>query len=60
MDTNEPQRSRAFDDSTVTVAQLVQSVRGNYPISISDKPDDDLGEGETIGDIAIGADCRSV
>jgi hypothetical protein len=48
---------------------MVQSVSDNYPISIndvvieqapSDEPDDDLGDGETIGDIAIGADCRSV
>jgi hypothetical protein len=52
----------------VTVAQMVQSVSDNCPISIndvaieqvaSDEPDDDLGDGETIGDIAIGADCRS-
>jgi len=54
---------------TVTVAQMVQSVRDNCPISIddvvievvtSDEPDDDLGDGSTSGDIVIGADCRSV
>jgi len=53
----------------VTVAQMVQSVSDNCPISIndvvieqvaSDEPDDDLGDGETIGDVAIGADCQSV
>jgi uncharacterized repeat protein (TIGR01451 family) len=53
----------------VTVAQMVQSVSDNCPISIddvvietvaSDEPDDDLGDGETIDDIIIGADCRSV
>src|SRR6266545_4819327 len=54
---------------TVTVAQMVQSVRDNCPISIddvvievatSDEPDDDLGDGNTSDDIVIGADCRSV
>jgi uncharacterized repeat protein (TIGR01451 family) len=54
---------------TVTVAQMVQSVRDNCPISIddvvielvtSDEPDDSIGEGNTIDDIVIGADCRSV
>jgi len=54
---------------TVTVAQMVQSVSDNCPISIddvvielvtSDEPDDALGEGNTSDDIAIGADCRSV
>src|SRR5215470_975759 len=54
---------------TVTVAQMVQSVRDNCPISIddvvielvtSDEPDDALGDGNTSGDIVIGADCRSV
>ncbi|HEY6402189.1 MAG TPA: CARDB domain-containing protein, partial [Blastocatellia bacterium] len=54
---------------TVTVAQMVQSVSDNCPISIgdvvietveSDEPDDDLGDGETVDDIIIGADCRSV
>jgi hypothetical protein len=54
---------------TVTVAQMVQSVRDNCSISIddvviemvtSDESDDDLGDGNTSGDIVIGADCRSV
>jgi uncharacterized repeat protein (TIGR01451 family) len=54
---------------TVTVAQMVQSVRDNCPISIddvvigmvtSDEPDDAIGDGNTINDIVIGADCRSV
>jgi uncharacterized repeat protein (TIGR01451 family) len=54
---------------TVTVAQMVQSVRDNCPISIddvvievvtSDEPDDSQGDGNTSGDIVIGADCRSV
>jgi uncharacterized repeat protein (TIGR01451 family) len=54
---------------TVTVAQMVESVRDNCPISIddvvielvtSDEPDDALGEGNTIDDVVIGADCRSV
>jgi len=54
---------------TVTVAQMVQSVRDNCPISIddvvigmvtSDEPDDAIGDGNTINDIIIGADCRSV
>jgi uncharacterized repeat protein (TIGR01451 family) len=54
---------------TVTVAQMVQSVSDNCPVSIddvviatvmSDEPDDSLGDGETSGDIVIGADCRSV
>jgi hypothetical protein len=54
---------------TVAVAQMVQSVRDNCPISIddvviemvtSDEPDDDLGDGNTSDDIVIGADCRSV
>jgi uncharacterized repeat protein (TIGR01451 family) len=54
---------------TVTVAQMVQSVSDNCPISIddvviemvaSDESDDAIGEGETIDDIVIGADCRSV
>jgi uncharacterized repeat protein (TIGR01451 family) len=54
---------------TVTVAQMVQSVRDNCPISIddvvigmvtSDEPDDSIGDGNTINDIVIGADCRSV
>jgi uncharacterized repeat protein (TIGR01451 family) len=54
---------------TVTVAQMVESVRDNCPISIddvvievvtSDEPDDALGEGNTSDDVVIGADCRSV
>jgi uncharacterized repeat protein (TIGR01451 family) len=54
---------------TVTVAQMVQSVRDNCPISIddvviemvtSDEPDDAIGDGNTINDIVIGDDCRSV
>jgi uncharacterized repeat protein (TIGR01451 family) len=54
---------------TVTVAQMVESVRDNCPISIddvvielvtSDEPDDAIGDGNTINDIVIGADCRSV
>src|SRR5262249_13029546 len=54
---------------TVTVAQMVQSVSDNCPISIddvviervtSDEPGDALGDGNTIDDIVIGADCRSV
>jgi len=54
---------------TVTVAEMVQSVSDNCPISIndvvievvtSDEPEDALGEGNTIDDIVIGADCRSV
>jgi uncharacterized repeat protein (TIGR01451 family) len=54
---------------TVTVAQMVQSVRDNCPISIddvvievvtSDEPDDAQGDGNTSDDIVIGADCRSV
>jgi uncharacterized repeat protein (TIGR01451 family) len=54
---------------TVTVAQMVQKVGDNCPISIddvvievvtSDEPDDTLGDGRTSGDIVIGADCRSV
>jgi uncharacterized repeat protein (TIGR01451 family) len=53
----------------VTVAQMVKSVTDNCPISIddvviemvaSDEPDDALGDGNTINDIVIGADCRSV
>jgi hypothetical protein len=54
---------------TVTVAQMVRSVRDNCPISIgdvvieqvtSDEPDNSLGDGDTSDDIVIGADCRSV
>jgi uncharacterized repeat protein (TIGR01451 family) len=54
---------------TVTVAQMVQSVRDNCPVSIddvvielvtSDEPDEGLGDGNTSDDIVIGADCRSV
>ncbi len=54
---------------TVTVAQMVQSVRDNCPISIddvviemvtSDEPDDAIGDGNTINDIVVGDDCRSV
>ena len=54
---------------TVTVAQMIQSVSDNCPISIndvviemvaSDEPDEGLGDGDTINDIVIGADCRSV
>ncbi|HEU0179039.1 MAG TPA: hypothetical protein VFV58_32645 [Blastocatellia bacterium] len=54
---------------TVTVADMVQSVSDNCPISIddvviekvtSDEADDAIGEGNTIDDIVIGADCRSV
>jgi hypothetical protein len=57
------------ESHTVTVAQMVQSVRDNCPISIddvviemvtSDEPDDALGDGNTSDDIVIGADCRSV
>jgi hypothetical protein len=48
---------------------MVQSVRDNCPISIddvviekvtSDESDDGIGEGNTIDDIVIDADCRSV
>src|SRR5262245_22887249 len=54
---------------TVTVAQMVQSVTANCPISVadvviqkvaSDEPCNALGDGNTIDDIAIGANCRSV
>ncbi|MBO0725324.1 MAG: DUF11 domain-containing protein, partial [Blastocatellia bacterium] len=54
---------------TVTVAEMVQSVSDNCPISIddvvieqvtSDEADDAIGEGNTSDDIVIGADCRSV
>lgn len=53
----------------VTVAQMVLSVTDNCPISIddvviekvtSDEPVNALGDGNTIGDIVIGANCRSV
>ena len=53
----------------MTVAQMVRSVSDNCPISINDvvieqvardEPDEDLGDGETIGDVTIGADCQSV
>ena len=48
---------------------VVQSVSDDYPISINDvvieqapsyEPDDDVGDGETIADITIDADCQSV
>jgi hypothetical protein len=48
---------------------MVQSVRDNCPISIddvviemvtSDEPDDAIGDGNTINDIVVGDDCRSV
>jgi uncharacterized repeat protein (TIGR01451 family) len=54
---------------TVTVAQMVQSVIDNCPISVdavviekvtSDEPGNALGDGNTIDDIVIGANCRSV
>jgi uncharacterized repeat protein (TIGR01451 family) len=54
---------------TVTMAEMVQSVSDNCPISIddvvieqvtSDEADDGAGEGNTSDDIVIGADCRSV
>jgi uncharacterized repeat protein (TIGR01451 family) len=54
---------------TVTVAQMVQSVTDNCPISVdavviekvtSDESGNALGDGNTIDDILIGADCRSV
>jgi hypothetical protein len=54
---------------TVTVAEMVQSVSDNCPISIddvviervtSDEPDNSHGDGNTSDDIVIGADCRSV
>jgi len=54
---------------TVTVAQMVQSVTDNCPISIdqvviekvtSDEPGNGLGDGNTVDDIVIGANCRSV
>jgi hypothetical protein len=54
---------------TVTVAEMVQKVGDNCPISIddvvielvtSDEPGDALGDGNTSDDIVIGADCRSV
>jgi uncharacterized repeat protein (TIGR01451 family) len=54
---------------TVTVAQMVQSVTDNCPISVddvviekvaSDEPGNALGDGNTIDDIVIGANCRSV
>ncbi|MGH9751984.1 MAG: S8 family serine peptidase [Blastocatellia bacterium] len=53
----------------VTVAQMVQSVSDNCPISIddveiekvtSDEPSNGLGDGNTIDDIVIGPNCRSV
>jgi uncharacterized repeat protein (TIGR01451 family) len=54
---------------TVTVAEMVQSVSDNCPVSLndvviervtSDESDDAIGEGNTSDDIVIGADCRSV
>jgi len=54
---------------TVTVAQMVESVSDNCPISVddvviekvtSDEAGNALGDGNTINDIVIGANCRSV
>jgi uncharacterized repeat protein (TIGR01451 family) len=54
---------------TVTVEQMVASVSDNCPISAddvvieqvtSDEPDNALGEGDTVNDIVIAPDCRSV
>ena len=53
---------------TVTVAQMVASVSDNCPLSdqvaiekvTSDEPDNTIGEGNTLNDIVIAADCQSV
>jgi len=55
---------------TVTMSQMVENVSDNCSsLSIgdvviekvtSDEPDNDLGDGNTINDIVIAADCRSV
>ncbi len=54
---------------TVTVAQMVLSVTDNCPISVndvviekvtSDEPGNGQGDGNTLNDIIIGANCRSV
>ena len=54
---------------TVTIAQMVKSVSDNCPISVddvviekvtSDEAANALGDGNTVNDIIIGANCRSV
>ena len=54
---------------TVTVAQMVQSVTDNCPISVndvviekvtSDESSNGSGDGNTVNDIVIGSNCRSV
>jgi uncharacterized repeat protein (TIGR01451 family) len=53
---------------TVTVAQMVASVTDNCPLAeevliekvTSDEPDDSPGTGNTVNDIVIAPDCRSV
>ncbi|MGH9881516.1 MAG: hypothetical protein ACRD6N_08790, partial [Pyrinomonadaceae bacterium] len=54
---------------TVTMAQMVASVSDNCPISAdevvidkvtSDEPENSLGDGNTISDIVIASNCRSV
>lgn len=53
---------------TVTIEQIVASVSDNCPLMeqvviekvTSDEPDNSLGEGNTVNDIVIAANCRSV
>jgi len=53
---------------TVTIAQMVASVSDNCPLAdevviekvTSDEPENALGAGNTVSDIVIASDCRSV